>query len=65
MTQTDMASVTCSAPAIVGRATFAIAASSTTSTMAANTEAIASDLRGPRGTELASSDPPVERLRLE
>ena len=64
MTQTDMAGVTCSDCAIVGRATFAMAASSTTSIMAASTDAIATVRLGSPSPDIASSVCPVDRISL-
>ena len=55
MIHTDVAGVTCNERAIVGSATLAMAASSTTSTMAASTEAITAVRRGPLKLDIASS----------
>ncbi|HET7888082.1 MAG TPA: hypothetical protein VFL62_17800 [Bradyrhizobium sp.] len=53
-TRTDVAGVTCKEAAIVGNATLAMAASSTTSAIASSTAATATPRRG-RGTPESAS----------
>ena len=61
MIQTDIPGVTCSDRAIEGSATLAMAASSTTSTIAASTEAIAAVWRSLPELDVASSVGGVDR----